>query len=113
MLHLPSDGLLFAGDLVVSGIQPSLGSGDPEHWLVVLDELERLNVERIVPGHGPVLRPDRVDETRAYVGGVLKAAEAVAGAPLPKALERWEGSVSLEDNLRAVRSWLLDRRRKP
>ena len=106
VLHLPEDGVLFAGDLVCLGIQPSLGSGDPEHWLSVLDELGRLAVERLVPGHGPVAPPDRMAETRAYVSGVLEAARSSTGAALPAAIRRWEGSVSLEENLTFTRGWV-------
>ncbi len=103
VLFLPHERVLFAGDLVVSGVQPSLGSGNPEHWLVVLDELEKLRPEAIVPGHGPVLGPDGFAEIRGYLRGVLKAAAASPEAVLPVAIRRWEGSVSLEENLRFAR----------
>lgn len=109
VLHLPRDGVLFAGDLVVAGVQPSLGSGDPEHWRVVLDELERLRPEAIVPGHGPVLRADGFAEIRGYLEGVLRAADSPAGTPLPSSIARWDGSVSLEENLAFARRWLAAR----
>ncbi len=109
ILFLPQEKLLFAGDLVGSGIQPSLGSGDPEHWLVVLDELERLRPERIVPGHGPVLPGDGIAEVRDYVGGVLKAAGARKDATLPASIRRWEGTLSLKENLDFTRQWLAAR----
>ncbi len=109
VLRLPRDGVLFAGDLVVAGVQPSLGSGDPEHWLVVLDELERLRPEAIVPGHGPVLTVDGFAEIRGYLEGVLRAAASPAGAPLPNSLTRWDGSLSLEENLAFARRWLAAR----
>ncbi len=109
VLFLPDERVLFAGDLVVSGVQPSMGSGDPEHWLVVLDELERIGPEVIVPGHGPVLRTDLLGETRGYLKGVLRAAESREGASLPSAIERWEGSLSLEENLAFARRWLAAR----
>lgn len=109
ILFLPQEKVLFAGDLVAAGIQPSLGSGDPEHWLVVLDEIERLRPERIVPGHGPVLPADGIAEVRGYVSGVLKAAAARKGAVLPAAIRKWEGSLSLRENLNFTRKWLADR----
>jgi glyoxylase-like metal-dependent hydrolase (beta-lactamase superfamily II) len=109
ILHLPSERVVFAGDLVVSGVQPSMGSGDPEHWLVVLDEIDRLGAERIVPGHGPVVGPDGTGETREYVRSVLEAARAPSGAALPPPLRPWEGSMSLEDNLRFAREWVAQR----
>jgi len=110
LMFLPREKVVFAGDLVVVGLQPSMGSGDPEHWLVVLDEIERLGAERIVPGHGPVTTAEGLAETRAYVAGVLEAAEAPRGASLPRALRRWDGALSLQENLAFVRRWLKARR---
>ena len=106
LMLLSSEKVLVAGDLVCVGIQPSLGSGDPRHWLVVLDEIEKLRPERIVPGHGPVGKLEGVEETRGYVAGVLEAATASAQAPLPRAIRRWEGTISLEENLRFAREWV-------
>lgn len=106
ILHLPAERVVFTGDLVCLGIEPSLGSGDPVHWLTVLDELEALRPERIVPGHGPVSGPDRIGETREYLAGVLEAARAPPGAPVPSAIRKWDGSVGLEENLAFTRQWV-------
>lgn len=113
LLFLPDDGVLFAGDLVVVGQQPSLGSGDPFHWLVVLDELERLGPEQIVPGHGPLVDADGLQETRDYLSGVITAAGSPPGAGLPRALQPWESSVSLEENLRSARAFITARGNRP
>ena len=105
-LFLPREKVLFAGDLVVVGVQPSMGNGDPEHWVDELDQIVRMAPERVVPGHGPVTTADGIQETRAYLSGVLEAARATRGAPLPAALRRWEGSLSLESNLAFARGWV-------
>ena len=105
-LFLPREKVLFAGDLVVVGVQPSMGNGDPDHWVEELDQIERMAPERVVPGHGPVTTTDGIRETRAYLSGVLEAARASRGAPLPAALRRWEGSLSLESNLAFARGWV-------
>ena len=110
VLFLPHESVLFAGDLVVVGLQPSMGSGDPDHWLVVLDQIERLGAERIVPGHGPVVSAEGMLEIRGYLTGVLEAAATPSGARLPTALSRWEGSLSLKENLRFAREWIAAHR---
>ena len=106
VLFLPHEKLLFAGDLVISGVQPSLGSGNPDHWLEVLDQIDRIGAEQVVPGHGPVLRKDATHETRDYVSSVLRAAEVPATAALPLPIRRWEGSLSLKENLAFARGWV-------
>ncbi len=106
VLHLRREKILFAGDLVVVGIQPSMGSGNPEGWLSGLDQIERLGAERIVPGHGPVTDVEGIRETRGYVSGVLSAAQSTTGARPPPSIRRWEGSVSLEENLKFTRGWV-------
>jgi cyclase len=110
LLYLPRERVLHAGDLVCIGLQPSLGSGDPRHWLTVLDEIDRIGAERIIPGHGPVAGPDGPRETREYVAGILAAAEGPEGGPLPAALRKWEGSLGLEANLTFARAWLARER---
>jgi len=108
-LFLPHEKVLFAGDLVVVGVQPSMGNGDPQHWVEELGELERLGPERVLPGHGPVTTTEGIRETRDYLSGILEAARASPARPLPAALHRWEGSLSLESNLTFARSWVSER----
>jgi glyoxylase-like metal-dependent hydrolase (beta-lactamase superfamily II) len=108
-LFLPKERVLFAGDLIVLGIQPSMGNGDPVHWLEVLRQIERMSPERIVPGHGPVTTTEGIEETRGYLSGVLEAARAPRGAPLPSTIRRWEGTLSLEWNLTFARGWVAER----
>ncbi|MGA7923700.1 MAG: MBL fold metallo-hydrolase [Thermoplasmata archaeon] len=103
LLFLPRERVLFAGDLVVATNQPSLGSGDPGHWLAVLDQIEHLGAERVVPGHGPVIPTEGIRETRDYISGILEAAQTAPGSPLPPAIRRWEGSLTLDQNLRFAR----------
>jgi glyoxylase-like metal-dependent hydrolase (beta-lactamase superfamily II) len=53
-LHVPSVGLLVAGDVVYGGIHPYLGetdTGSRVEWISALDKLEALKPRVVVPGH--------------------------------------------------------------
>jgi glyoxylase-like metal-dependent hydrolase (beta-lactamase superfamily II) len=53
-LHVPSAGLIVAGDVVYSGIHPYLGETDTQsrlEWIAALDRLEALRPQAVVAGH--------------------------------------------------------------
>lgn len=52
MVYVPSEKVLFAGDLVFRGRIPFVGNADSRGWLVALDEIEKLNPNIVIPGHG-------------------------------------------------------------
>lgn len=66
-LYLPDDELAFVADLVVIDTHPWVGHGDVARWLDILARLEELDLETLVPGHGPVGVGDDVALMRAYL----------------------------------------------
>jgi cyclase len=54
MVYLPQHKLLFAGDVAFFYVSPALHTSNPEHWLEVCDRIQKMDVDVIVPGHGPV-----------------------------------------------------------
>ncbi|MBU3630393.1 MBL fold metallo-hydrolase [Polynucleobacter sp. AP-Melu-500A-A1] len=52
MVYVPSEKVLFAGDLVFRGRIPFVGNADSKGWLAALNEIERLNPDVVIPGHG-------------------------------------------------------------
>jgi glyoxylase-like metal-dependent hydrolase (beta-lactamase superfamily II) len=54
LLYLPAERVAFLGDLLFVQCHPWLPGGDMEQWQRILQQVERLNIARAVPGHGPV-----------------------------------------------------------
>jgi glyoxylase-like metal-dependent hydrolase (beta-lactamase superfamily II) len=55
-VHVPDCGVLFGGDTVVTGIPPSFKDGDSVILESTLRKLAPLDLEVLVPGHGPIVR---------------------------------------------------------
>jgi glyoxylase-like metal-dependent hydrolase (beta-lactamase superfamily II) len=78
VLHVPSLGLVVAGDVVYNGVHQYLvegGSGGIDAWLDALDRLEALRPEIVVAGHkNRTLADDPkvIDETRRYLRDVKR-----------------------------------------
>jgi cyclase len=80
---VPERRLLFAGDLIFNGGTPFVVQGSLVGSLAALARLRALGAEIIVPGHGPVCGPERIDEVEAYLRfvGELARAGFAAGTP--------------------------------
>ncbi len=102
-LWLPERRVLFGGDVVVTDHHPNFGSGDPDHWLEVLDHLRALGPEQIVPGHGPVRGPEALDAVQDYLETVLRLAEASATPDLPARFRSWGMDEMFQENVEFAR----------
>lgn len=71
---LPTERVLFTGDLVFNGGTPFALSGSLRGWLLALDRLAALDPITVVPGHGPVGGPELFEPVRTYLSFVLEAA---------------------------------------
>lgn len=77
-LHLPSIGLVIAGDAIYNGTHPYLVESNRQglsHWLAAIDKIEALNPRAVVVGHGP-MEPDNaprhIQETRRYIQDFIR-----------------------------------------
>ncbi len=61
VVYVPSQNVLFAGDLVFRSRVPFVGQADSRHWILALERLLAFDAAVIVPGHGPLSRQARQD----------------------------------------------------
>jgi glyoxylase-like metal-dependent hydrolase (beta-lactamase superfamily II) len=67
IVHVPGEGVVFAGDAIFRQCTPLGWAGSYEKWLQCLDLIVWLDPEVIVPGHGPVCGIEGAMEMRAYL----------------------------------------------
>jgi cyclase len=76
-VHIPEERVVFTGDTIFSECQTWLMTSDVDQWLEALERIRELDVDHILPGHGPV-------QTKAYLdvqrSNLLDWTAAVAAA---------------------------------
>lgn len=81
IVYLAAKKLLFAGDILFTDFHPYLADGDIPGWTRTIDEILAMDVERIVPGHGPLSTKKDLREMREYLLLFdVKARELAAGS---------------------------------
>jgi len=89
VVYLPRQRVLLTGDLL--DVMPFAGHGYPRTWITTLETLEALDIEKIVPGHGPVFQGKAQllllrDYFQTIVDGVDQA--IATGATAEQAIEK-------------------------
>jgi cyclase len=63
VVYVPEDRVLFAGDLIFAKTFPWAGdpTADPDAWMEAFERMLSMDVEAIVPGHGPLCDLEEVE----------------------------------------------------
>jgi len=77
MVFLPEDGVLASGDILVHGVNPNTADGHLRKWLGVIDEIRKLPVKTVMPGHGALMQPQDVVEFQGLMTSFYKTIEAL------------------------------------
>ena len=67
LVYLPDKKVLFAGDILFTDYHPFLGEGNIEGWAKELDEIKSMDVEKIIPGHGPLSGKKDIEDMKVYI----------------------------------------------
>lgn len=85
-VHVPEERLVFTGDTIFSECQTWLMTSDVPQWLAALDAIAALDIDTIVPGHGPVTDKSYLAVQRS----MLLEWEAAVAAAVAKGWSREE-----------------------
>jgi cyclase len=76
-VHVPEEKVVFTGDTIFSECQTWLMTSNIDQWLHALETIKQLDVDYVVPGHGPVTTKAYLDVQRS---NLLDWRAAVASA---------------------------------
>lgn len=83
MAYLPDQRVIFTGDILFIGGHPIIWAGPTSNWLRACDRILALDVETIVPGHGPLTDKKGVAELKGYLEYVYQEARKRYDAGMP------------------------------
>ena len=121
-LYLPTEKILFAGDLVSVGCHPYLADGDPGEVGRILDIIGKLQPKLVVPGHGAIGDMQDLQATARYITVLAEMAlieltyklenpaqldEKIAQLPIPKPFANWSHPDFFAANLRFLYERLM------
>ncbi|MBN1615235.1 MAG: MBL fold metallo-hydrolase [Deltaproteobacteria bacterium] len=66
IVHIPEDRTLFAGDILFIGGTPIMWVGPVANWINACDLMLGMDIEKIVPGHGPITDKRGVMAVKEY-----------------------------------------------
>jgi cyclase len=98
VVHIRDERVVVCGDLLVVGMQPWAGHGDPSAWVRILDRIEMLDAHTLIPGHGPVAGPEALTPLRDYLEALLEL-----GDEAPDRFAEWGQPEMWERNITALR----------
>ncbi len=96
LVYAPAERVLFSGDILFAEAHPIAWAGPVSNWIAACDRILAMDVEVIVPGHGPLAGLGAVRELKAYfeyLYAEARASHAQGMTPLQAArsisLARW------------------------
>jgi len=64
---IPDVKALFAGDALFTNYHPNLRDADVDGWIRALDKIAALDVQKIIPGHGPISGKQDIADMKQYL----------------------------------------------
>ena len=91
LVYVPGDRVLFTGDILFQNGHPVVWAGPVDHWIAACDRILAMDVDVVVPGHGPITDKGGVRRMRTYLAHLRDQARA-----------RYQAGMSLEEAVRDI-----------
>jgi len=91
VVWVPGDKTLFTGDILFKDAHPIIWQGPVSNWIAALRRLLDMDIETVVPGHGPLTDKSGLAEMLHYL-------EVLTG----EARRRYDAGMSVEDAVRDI-----------
>ena len=88
LVHVPDARTVYTGDILFIGGTPIVWAGPLANWIAACDLMLGMDVETVVPGHGPVTDKSGVAAVRDYLAFVDDEATARHGA----GMDAWDAA---------------------
>jgi glyoxylase-like metal-dependent hydrolase (beta-lactamase superfamily II) len=76
LVHVPADRTVFTGDILFIEGHPILWAGPVQNWLDACDYMLELDLETVVPGHGPITDKAGIRAVQGYLSYIRDEARA-------------------------------------
>lgn len=77
MVWLPDDRVLASGDILVHAINPNFVDGNLKKWIAVVDDILKMPIATVMPGHGALMQRQDVEHFRTIIADFYKAVEEI------------------------------------
>jgi cyclase len=88
LVHVPDARTVYTGDILFIGGTPIVWAGPLSNWIAACDRMLAMDVETVIPGHGPVTDKRGVAAVRDYLVHV----EAEATARFRAGMDAWDAA---------------------
>jgi glyoxylase-like metal-dependent hydrolase (beta-lactamase superfamily II) len=88
LVVVPDEGIVYTGDILFIGGTPIVWAGPLSNWIAACDLILGLDLQAVVPGHGPVTDQRGVADVRAYLSFI----DTEATARFEAGMDAWEAA---------------------
>jgi glyoxylase-like metal-dependent hydrolase (beta-lactamase superfamily II) len=86
IVWVPEDRTVFTGDILFKDAHPVIWEGPVSNWVAACERLLDMDIETVVPGHGPLTDKSALRETLRYLEALTEQARS-----------RYDAGMSVED----------------